>query len=454
MKSDVREVLPTVHKTIETYGMLKHVKTLLLAFSAGPDSVCLLDILHRLYGKRIVLHLVYVNHGLRPKKCITRELNLVKRFAQEYDVGYAIVPVLIKKTKTGLEAAAREKRYAALLKTMKKIGAQRIALGHNCDDVVETFLLNLLRGSGARGMRSIPAQRIPYVRPLIELKKNDILKYLKQRRLPYSVDETNRVLGHRRNLIRHTIVPELLKINPDLHETIRREIKIISHDDEYLERRAAAAYKRTVKQQESHIFLDINRLARYTSAVAVRLVMNVIKELHGSLDGYESKHFQAVIGLMDKESGKRINLPKGLYAQREYSMITLGRTRRPHPKTFAVAMENEFLVTTDLILKTRVVASFDVEKTKRCESFDLKKIEPPLFLRTRRDGDYVQTKAGRKKMKKVFHEYKIPIHKRDRMLMLCDQHGILWIPGYVRAARGFINKRTKRILVVEFERTH
>jgi tRNA(Ile)-lysidine synthase len=320
--------------------------------------------------------------------------------------------------------------------------------------VVETFLLNLLRGSGARGMRSIPAQRIPYVRPLIELKKNDILKYLKQRRLPYSVDETNRVLGHRRNLIRHTIVPELLKINPDLPETIKREIKIISHDDEYLEGRAAAAYKRTVKQQENHIFLDINRLARYTSAVAVRLVMNVIKELHGSLDGYESEHFQAVIGLMDKEGGKRINLPKGLYAQREYSTVTLGRTRRPHPKTFAVAIENEFLVTTDLILKTRVVASSDVKKTKRRESFDLKKIEPPLFLRTRRDGDYVQTKAGRKKMKKVFHEHKIPIHKRDRMLMLCDQHGILWIPGYVRAARGFINKKTKRILVVEFERTH
>lgn len=454
MKSDARKVLSTVQKTIETYGMLKNVKTLLLAFSAGPDSVCLLDVLHRLCGKHIVLHLAYVNHRLRPKKNITRELNLVKQYAQKYDAGYDIVPVLIKKTKTGLEAAAREKRYVALLKTMKKIGAERIALGHNSDDVVETFLLNLLRGSGARGLRSIPAQRVPFVRPLIELQKKEILKYVKQRRLPYSIDETNRMLGYRRNLIRHTIIPELLRINPDLHETIMREIKIIGRDDEYLEKRAAAAYKRTVKLQENHVFLDINRLARYTLPVAVRLVMNVIKELHGSLDGYESKHFQAVIGLMDKESGKRISLPKDLYAQREYSTITLGRTRRLRPKTYPVATDNEFLVTSDFILKTRVVTSSDIKKTKRCESFDLKKIEPPLFLRTRRDGDYVQTKVGRKKMKKVFHEHKIPLHKRDRMLMLCDQHGILWIPGYVRAARGFINKSTKRILVVEFERTH
>lgn len=453
MKTDARKVLQTVQKTIETYNMLTQVKRLLLGFSAGPDSVCLLDVLHRLYSNRIVLHLLYVNHGLRPKKYIAHELDLVKQFAQKYSVDYDIVPVLIKKTKTGLEAAAREKRYAVLLNTMKKIGAQRIALGHNSDDVIETFLLNLLRGSGARGMRSIPAMRTPFVRPLIDLKKDDIVRYVNQQNLPYSIDETNRVLGYRRNLIRHNIVPELLKINPDLHETIKREINIISHDDEYLEKRAAVAYERVAKQHEDYIILDIKRLVRYNPALAVRLVMNVIKDLRGTLDGYESKHFQAVFGLINKESGKRINLPKDVYVRREYGTIVLGRVRHRRPKFIPVVI-GEDVVVSDFVLKTRLVTSHTVSRKKREEAFDLARIKTPLFLRTRKEGDYVQTKIGRKKMKKIFHEHKIPIHKRDYLLMLCDQSGILWVPGYARANRAFVGKTTKKVLVVDFERAY
>ena len=453
MNRDVRKILQTVQRTVQTYSMLEQVRKLLIGFSAGPDSVCLLDVLHRLYGKSIALHLLYVDHGLRPKKYIAREVRLVKQCAQKYDIGYDIVPVLIKKTKTGWEAAAREKRYAVLLETMNKISAQRIALGHNSDDVVETFLLNLLRGSGPRGMRSIPAMRIPFVRPLIELKKDDIVEYVTQCKLPYSIDETNRVLGYRRNLIRHRIVPELLKINPDLHETVKREIRIIGRDDAYLEERAAIAYKRAARQRDDYIFLDIKKLVRYNPALSVRLVMNVIKELRGTLDGYESKHFQAVFGLINKESGKRINLPKGLYAQREYGTLVLSRVRHRYKKYIPVVIGKD-VVAPGFILKTRLLTSRTARTKKDEEKFDLARIKAPLFLRTRRQGDYIQTKIGRKKMKKIFHEHKIPIHERDRLLMLCDQDGILWVPNYVRAARAFVSKTTRKTLVVHFERAH
>jgi tRNA(Ile)-lysidine synthase len=442
-----------VQKTVEAYGMLTKVKTVLLGFSAGPDSACLLDVLHRLYGRCIALHLVYIDHGLRPRKSIARELNLVKKFAQTYGIRYTIVPVRITKKKTGLEATAREKRYAVLLRIMKKIDAQRIALGHNSDDVIETFLLNVLRGSGARGMRSIPAKRIPFIRPLIELRKDDIVTYVRQQRLPYSIDETNRVLGYRRNLIRHRIVPELLKINPDVHETIRREIKILSQDDEYLEKRAAAAYKHVAQRRGDHIFLDIKRLVRYNPALSVRLVMNVIKELRGTLDGYESKHFQAVFGLISKESGKRISLPKGMYAQREYERLTFGRVRRRR-QTYIPVVIGKNVVASDCVLKTRLVTSRVGGKNEQGERFDRARLSLPLFLRTRKQGDFVQTKIGRKKMKKIFHEYKIPIHERDRLLLLCDQDGILWVPGYVRAARAFVSKETKEVVVVDCERAH
>ncbi len=456
MKSDVRQrVLSEVEKAIEQHNMLKGVQKMLIAFSSGPDSVCLLDVLYTLYSKKIDFRLVYVNHGLRPQKNLRNEENLTKKYASQYDIRYKIIPVKVSKKKIGIEAAAREKRNRALLSYMNRVNARRIGLGHNADDMVETFFMNLLRGSGSRGLKSIPPVRMPFIRPLINVKKTEILEYLKAKELRYSMDETNRLIGYRRNLLRHKIIPELIKINPELHDAIRREIQFLAQDDEYLEKEAERVYKRVAQVEMNHVLIDINRILKYNPSVRKRVLMDVIRELMGNLDGYESKHFQAVIGLKDKESGKRIHLPKGLYAQREYGNLVIGRARHTEEKIFPVAQENEFLIFGNSIVRTRIVEKFDLKKrTPICEAFDLDKVKLPLFIRNKRDGDYVETKVGKKKIKKIYHEFRIPLRKRSELLMLCDQKGILWMLGVVRAFRGFISKKTKKILVVEFETTH
>ncbi len=456
MKSGIRQrVLSEVKKTIEQHDMLKGVQKMLIAFSSGPDSVCLLDVLHTLYGKKIDIRLVYVNHGLRPRRSLRKEESLIKKYASLYNVRYKIIPVKVRKKKVGIEAAAREKRYDALLTYMNKVNAHRICLGHNADDLVETFFMNLLRGSGTRGLKSIPPVRMPYIRPLINLKKVEISEYIKAKKLRYSMDETNRLLGYRRNLLRHKIIPELVKVNPELHDAIRRETEFLAQDDEYLEKQAARVYRRVSQVETNHVLIDINKVLKYNSSVRKRILMDVIRELLGSLDGFESKHFHAIIGLNDKESGKRIHLPKGLYAQREYGKIVIGHAKQTKEKIFPVAPENEFLIFGNNIVRTRIVKIFDLKnRTPTCEAFDLDKVELPLFIRNKRSGDYVETKVGKKKIKKIYHEYRIPFHKRSELLMLCDQKGILWMLGVIRAFRGFISKKTKRILVVEFERTH
>jgi len=453
MKSGIREkVLGETKKTIERHHMLKGVKKMVIAFSSGPDSVCLLDVLQMLYGKRIEFRLVYVNHGLRPQRNLKEEENLTKKYASQYNVRYKIIPVNVKKKKVGIEAAAREKRYHALFNYMNRINAQRVCLGHNADDMVETFFMNLLRGSGTRGLKSIPAVRVPFIRPLINIKKTEILKYLKAKKLNYSMDETNRLLGYRRNLLRHKIIPELTKINPELHETIKREIELLAEDDEYLEKQAKKVYDKTANRELHHVILDTNGILKYNSSVVKRVLMNVIKELLGSLDGFESKHFQAIIGLKDKESGKRISLPKGCYAQREYGNIVVGSAKPIREKVLFIVPENEFVIFGNSIVRTRIVKNFDLKKrTSNCEVFDLDRIELPLFIRNKRSGDYIETKVGKKRLKKIYHECRIPLRRRNELMMLCDQKGILWIIGVVRAFRGFINKKTKKILVVEFE---
>ncbi len=453
MKSGISEkVLSEAKKTIEKYNMLKGVKKMVIAFSSGPDSVCLLDVLHTLFGKKIEFRIVYVNHGLRNQRNLREEENLTKNYASQYNIKYKIIPVKIKKKKVGIEAEAREQRYHALLNYMKRISAQRVCLGHNADDRVETFFMNLLRGSGTRGLKSIPAVRVPFIRPLINTKKTEILEYLKAKKLSYSMDETNKLLGYRRNLLRHKIIPELIKINPELHETIKREIELLAQDDEYLERQARRTYKQVAKKELNYVLLDINKILKYNPSVVKRVLMDVVKELLGSLDGFESKHFQEIIGLKDKESGKRISLPKELYAQREYGSIVVGSVRPVRERVLFIAPENEFVIFGDSIVKTRVVENLDLKKRKsNCEVFDLDRIEMPLYIRNKRNGDYIETKVGRKRLKKIYHECRIPLRRRNELMMLCDQKGILWILGVVRAFRGFISKNTKKILVVEFE---
>ena len=448
----MKKVLTEAQQTIEKHKMLKGVRKLIVAFSSGPDSVCLLDALNTLYGDKIDIHLVYVNHGLRPNRILKAEENLTKIYALKYHLKYKIIKVKINKTKIGIEAAARAARHNVLLNYLKQISGQRIALGHNLDDVLETFLMNLLRGSGTRGLKSIPAVRRLFIRPLINLKKEEILRFLKNRKLPYTVDKTNIKLKFRRNLLRHKIIPQLIRINPELHETIKRGIEILKQDDEYLEEQATKAYKNVARKEKNDITLDLKMILRYNPSIISRIVMKVIKDLRGDLAGYESKHVDGIIGLKDKVSGKKINLPKGLYAQREYNTVVIGTAKPVQTIELAVKPEGSALILGNLRFRTRVVSSFDLKKLKsNCEVFDLAKIKRPLLIRNRRLGDYIDTKIGKKKLKKVFNELKIPLRRRSETMMLCDQKSILWILGRVRAFRGFIDKKTKKILVGEFE---
>jgi tRNA(Ile)-lysidine synthase len=446
-------LLRRVEATIEEHRLLDSVSKAIIAFSGGPDSVCLLDVLRRIFHDEVQFEIVYVNHGLRPESELRREEAKVRTYAKRYKMPCSIISVKVRSTGIGLEAAARKARYDALHSHLEKTGAERIVLGHNLDDFVETFLLNIVRGSGMAGMRAIPVKRLPYVRPLLHCRKAEILNYLKTRRLSYIVDRTNLSLEYRRNLIRRKVVPFLLKLNPEIHEAIRRESQILKRDDEYIWAQALRVYERTVHSEKDCAILDINRLRRYNRAVAIRLVMKAVEELSGSLDGYESKHYYSIYGLTNRECSKKVNLPKGLYAQREYGKIAIGRVRAARNFQIPVEIDKGCLEVGNWRLKIKAEKGHDkAEVAGNREVFDLERLSLPLYVRNKRPGDIIETKVGRKKLKKVYSEKRIPPRERGNTLLLCDQRGILWVIGFARAYRGFVGSRTRKKLVVEFER--
>jgi tRNA(Ile)-lysidine synthase len=309
--------------------MLSGAKKILIAFSAGPDSVCLLDALHRLYGHKIAMSLVYLDHGLRSARTIGREKRLARHYAHVHGIPGRIIRIKVDagSGRLGIEGEARKARYQALIRRARAVKADRIALGHNLDDVVETFFLNILRGSGAAGLMAIPAVRLPYIRPLIAARKRDIMAYLRQNKLRFCRDASNRRLSYRRNFLRHRVIPLLETINPRLHEHIRRQIVLLRLDEAYFQRKANSALKRIAAKHRGGAALDISGLMRYTMPVRSRVLRLVIKSLCGDLAGFESKHIYAILGLISKEKGKRIMLPKGLYALRGRDRITIGRVK-------------------------------------------------------------------------------------------------------------------------------
>jgi tRNA(Ile)-lysidine synthetase-like protein len=179
--------------------------------------------------------------------------------------------------------------------------------------------------------------------------------------------------------------------------------------------------------------------------------MKAIKDLRGVLDGFESKHIAQILSLRNKESGKKIPLPKKLYAQKEYNKVIVGIPKPLRQVEIAIDTEDDFLVIGNLLIKIRTETGFDLRKLEpNCEVFDLDGLEPPLLIRSNRDGDFIETKIGRKKVKKIFQELKTSLHQRKEIMMLCDKIGILWIIGTARSSRALISKSTKKILVVNF----
>jgi tRNA(Ile)-lysidine synthase len=441
MQGDIKaKILDTVNTTIQEYDMLKNIKKVIIAFSSGPDSVCLLDTLTTLYKDKIDFTIVYVNHGIRPSENLKKEEELTKKYAVKYGVRYRIINLKIPKTKLGIEGTARKLRYRVLFNYMRRAHVQVIVLGHNLDDVVETFFMNLIRGSGARGLRSIPAKRLPYVRPLIALKKSEIIEYLRNESLIYSKDETNELLDYRRNLLRHKIIPQILEINPDLHHTLRRAITILKQDDDFLEEQADKAYERVAERKSNQVLLDTTKLLKYNPSIQSRVVMKAIRTLRGVLDGFESKHIAQILGLKDKENGKKISLPKKLYAQKEYNNVIVGIFKPANRINIMVNKDNDFLVIGNYVIKLKSVTKFDLKL--------------PLVIRSKKDGDFIETKVGRKKINKIFQERKLPVHRRKEAIMLCDKKSILWIIGIARSSRAFIKKNTKEMMVVNFARSN
>ncbi len=444
------KILKKVEETIKKYKLLEKGDKVLIGFSGGKDSVCLLYIFY-LLKEKYDLNLIafHLNHLLRGKEA-KRDEEFCKEFCKKLNVPLIIkrrdVKKYSKKYNLSIEEAGHKLRYHYYEKIAQKEKCQRIALAHTASDNEETILLSLISGQSLGRIAGILPKRERIIRPLIDLTSEEVLLFLKENNLPYVEDSTNKNLKIPRNYLRNIVIPNLKKINSNLEKTLRQVSEILFKENEYLERETDRVYNLLIKKEDDDILISKKEFVILPLAIKRR----IFKRLFPNASFYQ---IEEMVNLVNKQVGKKINLKENIiYNEYNYLRIRKENKKKTINEVFKIKLNkiNNF-PKINLKLTCEVM---DIEKIKKfnynnCEYFDKNDIKLPLFIRFRKKGDIIKIKKGRKKVKKLFIDMKIPRIVRDNLPILCDQKGILWIFGVYRAYRGLIKKNTKKVVRIK-----
>jgi tRNA(Ile)-lysidine synthase len=451
-------MLEKVRKTISRYKLIEPQDCILVAVSGGPDSIALLYVL---LNMGFSLRIAHLNHCLREEaesdakfvKEIANKLNLPITIGREDVKKFAI------KKRFSIEHAARIMRYSFLESVRKRFNMDKIAIGHTADDQLETLIQRIARGTGLKGLTLIPPARGKIIRPLIEIERGEILEFLKRRNIPYITDRSNYDVTYTRNLVRYKIIPNIRSSFPDFVQRVVRMRRVLEGDEFVIEGMINKIFDNLSKRGKNfQIILDLSKFLCYNNSIRKRIVRKGIEIVKGDLNGISASHIDYILVFISfSKSGQSIDIP-GIRIRREYGNVFIERRLSKSEERVEVDLPvpgerdiDSFHFTTQVVGERNLT----IKASKKRVFFDLSKIQPPLTIRTRREGDRFQPFGFpyEKKLKDILINDKIPREERQRILLVVDKKGILWICGHRRAEGGRINDSTKRVLVIEVTRT-
>lgn len=302
--------------TIKRYHLVEKNDRLLLGISGGPDSIFMLYQFHSIM-KEYKLHLVcaHFNHALRPEA--DSEEEFVKNICKDLGIKFVSEKKDVNKFFDGdsLEQTARNLRFDFFLKLCRHFKIKKLALAHHKDDLIETVLMRIIRGTGLKGLRAfLPKSKfkgLTVIRPLIELNKKDILKWLENKNIPYCVDKSNLEDKFLRNRIRLKLIPQLCEINPSIAQNLYNLSSSVSLDYDFIytfSRREFEKLKRGETKRE--IKLDLEGLKKNHPAIVNNIIRIAIEELKGDTRRLELRHLNEIKDLIEnRPSGSVVHLP-------------------------------------------------------------------------------------------------------------------------------------------------
>lgn len=400
-------------------------KYVIVGVSAGPDSMALLHMLKR--NLKCLIVCAHINHNVR------KQSNEEEKYLEEYCRKFNIIFERYKIEsyhENNFENEARKKRYSFYEKLLKKYHSHNLFLAHHGDDLIETILMKIMRGSNLEGYAGI--KMISYldnykiIRPLLYLTKEDLIKYNKDNDIKYYIDDSNESELYTRNRYRMHLLPFLKKEDKLAHLKFLKYSNTLQEYDNYIndeiEKKLPNIYKNN--------YIDIKNLNREHPFMKKNIIFYILKKVYNNKpDSIKEKHILAIMDLTESlKPNARINLPQNYIARKEYDYIYIGKEQGRKKQPYKIKLQNMNQIE-DIIIK--LVDKIDTDGNDVCR-LNSRNIKLPLFLRNKLDGDFMEVKGlnGRKKVKDIFIDEKIPKEKRDNYPILVDsKDSILWIPN-------------------------
>ena len=411
-----------------------------IGVSAGPDSMCLLDLLQKKTTKIVVCH---INHNVR-KESIEEE-EYITKYCQDKNI------ILEKTTinnyqENNFENEARKKRYIFYEEILKKYNSKTLLLARHGDDLIETILMKISRGSNLEGYAGIKeisnVKNYQIIRPLLKYTKEDIINYNKSNNIKYYNDSSNQSTNYTRNRYRLNILPLLKKEDKNIHKKYLKYSKTLIEYDDYIKREV----KRNINNVYKDNIINIDNLNKLDTFLIKNILYNIMNNIYQNKNNIiTDRHIQNIISLLNNTKPNiKIDLPNNKEIVKEYNKLII-KDKTSDIKNYKIEFNDKIEIENLIIEK---IESEDDDSNSVCR-LNSKDITLPLYIRNREDGDYIILKGSnnRKKIKEIFIEKKLPLNKRNNYPLLVDSNNnIIWIPNIKKSK--FCNKKSENYDII------
>ena len=411
-----------------------------IGVSAGPDSMCLLDLLQKKTTKIVVCH---INHNVR-KESIEEE-EYITKYCQDKNI------ILEKTTinnyqENNFENEARKKRYMFYEEILKKYNSKTLLLAHHGDDLIETILMKISRGSNLEGYAGIKeisnVKNYQIIRPLLKYTKEDIINYNKSNNIKYYNDSSNQSTNYTRNRYRLNILPLLKKEDKNIHKKYLKYSKTLIEYDDYIKREV----KRNINNVYKDNIINIDNLNKLDTFLIKNILYNIMNNIYQNKNNIiTDRHIQNIISLLNNTKPNiKIDLPNNKEIVKEYNKLII-KDKTSDIKNYKIQFNDKIEIENLIIEK---IESEDDDSNSVCR-LNSKDITLPLYIRNREDGDYIILKGSnnRKKIKEIFIEKKLSLNKRNNYPLLVDSNNnIIWIPNIKKSK--FCNKKSENYDII------
>lgn len=423
LKSDFMKLFEKVLAKNIKEKLIEEGDRLIVGFSGGPDSVFLVEMLLKLREKMdFNIVLVHINHLLRGEDAQRDEefsINYGKNKGLEVFARKIDIATLGKKNNLTLEEAGREARYNFYKEVLERTNSNKIALAHNKDDQIETFMFRLSRGTGLSGLEGILSKRAVFVRPISEIYKRDILNYLESNGISYCIDHTNFENEFTRNSIRLDLIPFIeQRYNPKFKDKIYSLIEEIREINSFIDGE--------IKDLSEKEVLSIDELLKFPKSVRGKILSRYLYKYGVEVN---RKKIQLIEGILNKGGSQKISLDGRYELKKEYNLLKIEKNsdkmKNIEMQKLTIPGSVEF---GNYMLKAELVTRD--ERGKDCFYTNLK-LGDELLIRTREDGDRLTPTGmkGEKKLKDIFINEKIGKEQRDLIPIVVHNGKIVWIVG-------------------------